>query len=174
MQTHLERAHPVTGDHLAALDLATKLVAKISPRRGDEVRCHELARAVHRCLGGLRTAVADGYLGFVEHSWLELPGRLVLDVYAPGRLPQVQLVSTHSSVAVFRRSTTRTDVSQSLIASLVAEMDGELELSCTPHAHYWAPGARACTCGEASREGQCVGFRVESRLSDDEIVRRFR
>jgi hypothetical protein len=59
-----------------------------------EVRCHELARAVGRVLG---LPVQDGRYGMVEHSWLwteEPRGRQpnVIDVYAVGRLPMVQLV----------------------------------------------------------------------------------
>lgn len=66
---------------------------------GEEVRCHELARAVGEILG---LEVADGHFGFVEHSWLwvrppvsqlrpwTLPN--ILDVYVPGAMPQVQLM----------------------------------------------------------------------------------
>lgn len=71
---------------------------------GQLVRCHELARAVGRCLD---LEVEDGHFGFVEHSWLwteplrskhewRLPN--VLDVYVPGSLPQVQLVDMVSGL----------------------------------------------------------------------------
>ena len=66
---------------------------------GRVIRCHELTRAVAEFLG---CEVCDGWYGMVEHSWLwtkplELFNGLpnVLDVYAPGRPPAVQLV--HSS-----------------------------------------------------------------------------
>lgn len=63
------------------------------------VRCHELARAVKHQFPEFQ--VVDGKYGTVEHSWCTLPaevgGRprtLILDPYAIGRLPQVQLIDT--------------------------------------------------------------------------------
>lgn len=40
---------------------------------------------------------------------------------------------------------------------------------CTPMAHHWASGSSMCQCGEATREGDCRGWRVESRLTDAQI-----
>lgn len=67
---------------------------------GDAVRCHELVRAVGEELG---LSWADGWYGMVEHSWLWTrpwvqPGPVpnIIDPYAPGRLPQVQLIHTGS------------------------------------------------------------------------------
>jgi hypothetical protein len=51
--------------------------------------CHEVAAAVGSVLG--LSPVKGTYGGF-DHSWLVLPSGHVLDVYAPGRLPPVQLV----------------------------------------------------------------------------------
>jgi len=60
------------------------------------VRCHELARAVAVDLNRVARDgvlhVRDGKFGQVDHSWIELPTRNILDVYAVGSLPQVQLV----------------------------------------------------------------------------------
>jgi hypothetical protein len=65
------------------------------------LRCHELARAVTRMLedeGEKGLEVVDGNYGPVEHSWITIPrpfateGFTILDVYACGRMPQVQLV----------------------------------------------------------------------------------
>lgn len=68
------------------------------PPAGQEMRCHEIARAVCDCLnqlgnvvGGLQ--VVDGKYGGVEHSWIALPRpEHIIDTYAVGRLPMVQLV----------------------------------------------------------------------------------
>lgn len=82
---------------------AIELVDTVPSTVGERVRCHELARAVARCLG---LHVQDGRFEAVEHSWLWCaPGWThvssyrefdyappVLDVYVPGCLPQVQLV----------------------------------------------------------------------------------
>lgn len=84
-----------------------------------QIRCHELARVVANVLAHPRISVIDGKYGppyprrdldphvdkiahcvgpKVEHSWLTLfsavprPTMFVLDVYAVGRLPIVQLV----------------------------------------------------------------------------------
>jgi hypothetical protein len=69
------------------------------------LRCHELACAVAHRLGDEYSGVAhngsfvlvDGKYGPVDHSWIEwktAPSgyRRILDVYAVGRLPMVQLI----------------------------------------------------------------------------------
>lgn len=68
------------------------------------VRCHELARALAHHLAwywSMHFEVIDGQAGPVQHSWILLPaelrlegrrGQTILDPYAPGRLPMVQLV----------------------------------------------------------------------------------
>lgn len=57
------------------------------------LRCHEVARAVSRVL---KLKVVDGWYGAVDHSWLEVPRSkgfpLILDLYAVGRVPMVQLL----------------------------------------------------------------------------------
>jgi hypothetical protein len=97
----------------------------------DEVRCHELARAVGHVLG---LTVQDGWYGYVEHSWLwtrpldepvgvrwALPN--ILDVYAVGSLPQVQLI--HMTPATGHTQNyrplpaPRTDIALSIVELLV-------------------------------------------------------
>jgi hypothetical protein len=67
-------------------------------------RCHEIARAVGQVL---KLPVQDGWYGAIEHSWLWIPQEgpssygfeydAILDVYAVGRLPMVQLVMSDRS-----------------------------------------------------------------------------
>lgn len=85
---------------LEARDFAELFVSRAPAKlRGEWVRCHELVRAVGELLELPAERVADGYCGLTEHSWLWMgkrerykPPPNILDVYAVGRLPQVQLV----------------------------------------------------------------------------------
>jgi hypothetical protein len=85
--------------------LATFLVGQVEqyPTGGeDETRCHELVAAIAPVLvdevPDLRLMLFTGMYGPVEHSWLKVSSENypfdwhVLDVYACGRLPQVQLI----------------------------------------------------------------------------------
>lgn len=109
---------------LRAFYRATELVARVSDipgamRTGD-LRCHELARAVAKRLWDedeqgphfdpdlerLNFGVQDGSFGATDHSWIWLGAtptleevRIgavpnLLDVYAVGSLPMVQLIHT--------------------------------------------------------------------------------
>lgn len=71
---------------------------------GRTVRCHELTRATLAYLRlhlahidvdrPLRMTFEDGKFKVVDHSWICFPEqRCILDVYAVGRLPMVQLVT---------------------------------------------------------------------------------
>lgn len=79
--------------------LAEKCVEAIPEDNESALRCHEIARAVGRVLG---LDHQDGYYCAVDHTWLIVPdlrlggGRCILDVYAVGRLPMVQLVEVQS------------------------------------------------------------------------------
>lgn len=108
-----------------------------------ELRCHELARAVllRLCLEttgpGLtmdwsdRFEAVDGAYGTLDHTWLELDqvktgertGRVILDVYAVGRLPQVQLLDVLSfgpkNGLQYRRGTPRKDISHRVVKCLL-------------------------------------------------------
>lgn len=104
----------------------------------NEVRCHELARAVGRVLV---LPVQDGYYGFVDHSWLwteeidpegPLNDRLgfpdILDVYAVGSLPMVRLVSARHTALPhvgwsYRPSVRpRDDVSEEVVKHMIRAM----------------------------------------------------
>ncbi len=106
-----------------AFELATYLVDMLPKHEldGREIRCHELARAVGSVIGwmGFKNTVQDGKLWSIEHSWLVIgePYGKILDVYVPGRLPQVQLLDTHYAVMRgyepdrdSRYASTRTDI----------------------------------------------------------------
>ena len=96
---------------------------------GREVRCHELARAVHHRLcvtqGPLSTdlwRVQDGrFLKIVEHSWLEMVNppssaeRLILDVYAVGAHPQVQVVYQSTLLSRFEVREPREDIRHDVV-----------------------------------------------------------
>lgn len=92
-----------------------------------ELRCHELVRAVGGILG---LVPVDGTYGAVEHSWL-VPRKeqgWLLDVYAVGRLPQVQLVDTTSLLPefkLFQAGAPRLDLDHALIGALWACLDSE-------------------------------------------------
>jgi hypothetical protein len=40
---------------------------------------------------------------------------------------------------------------------------------CTPTAHCWARGSAVCQCGRSTRDGDCHGWKVASRLTDEQI-----
>jgi len=121
---------------------ATMLVERVRDDSYDAkpVRCHELVRAVAEVLD-LRSCVQDGHYGFVEHSWLWVPGppkgtvtkRLgwphILDVYSVGQLPMVRLVAgdnpglPHVGWA-YRPDSPRTDIDTAVVAQLALDMRG--------------------------------------------------
>ena len=113
-----------TDHHLKPYRLAVELVDRVSSAWGNELRCHELARAVLRCLSHRlpdhRLIVVDGKCGPVEHSWIQFDDSLILDVYAPGRIPPVQLVDR--LIGNYKPGDTRTDINESIINQLVYEM----------------------------------------------------
>lgn len=111
---------------------------------GNELRCHELTRAVKRFLqhGDVpyhppNITLFDGKYSVVDHSWLELllqkgdPGKAgtddpgfagtslyILDVYAVGQLPQVQLLDIAFSLphrANYRAQARRDDIDMDVV-----------------------------------------------------------
>lgn len=122
MITYAERAcfHP---SHLKLLTRAEAYVARVSNTWGNELRCHELARAVRRVLGDGTLVVVDGQCGPVEHSWIVCSDGAILDPYVPGRLPSVQIVDAIVGSA-YRKGPARTDVRHQIVDRLVAEMRG--------------------------------------------------
>lgn len=114
--------------HLWILRRAEELVARVPDYWGNELRCHELARAVQAVVNEGRdeqvVAVIDGHCGPIEHSWLcFLDYGVILDVYAPGRLPSTQLVDPIVG-GMYRPGATRRDIEQRFVRTLVAEMRG--------------------------------------------------
>lgn len=103
------------------------------------VRCHELARAARRALGALLMPLAgvrvvDGKYGGVDHSWIEWHSsrgcRRVLDVYAVGQLPQVQLVDAGrllaSHGAAYVAGADRQDVDHDVVIIITAHFERTL------------------------------------------------
>ena len=118
---------------------AKVLVSCVDNHWGNELRCHELARAVHQMLDMGCARVVDGAIGLVEHSWIELTvpvaeterkrvgrgdsRRVILDVYCPGRLPQVQLIDSFGLLApTYEEREPRTDIRTEIIEDLLGEM----------------------------------------------------
>ena len=101
-------------------------VARISNTWGNELRCHELARAVWLVTYGRRRkhrlVVVDGKCGPIEHSWLCFPDSIILDPYVPGRAPAVQLIDPF--VGAYRPGDRRHDIRHSMVNQLVIEMGG--------------------------------------------------
>jgi hypothetical protein len=110
------------------LDLLTRVeacVARVSTTWGNELRCHELSRAVHDVVRyrepGLE--VIDGKCGPIEHSWLRFSDGTILDPYVPGRLPAVQIIDPIVGVS-YRLGEPRSDIRQWIVERLVREMRG--------------------------------------------------
>lgn len=116
---------------------ATELVARVSDEWGNELRCHELARAVEYNLAMSADYVrlsaidiCDGMRGPVEHSWLVLRAAqrdprsfAILDVYVPGALPVVQLVDRFTIHRLYREQGVRSDIDLEIIRRLNTEME---------------------------------------------------
>lgn len=107
------------------LDLLTNaqtLVSKFPSHdlKGEWVRCHEMVRVVATSLD---LQVMDGFYGMADHSWIWTsklkifePPPNILDIYCPGRLPQVQLVHSSNYLPFeYRRGPVREDVRQDVI-----------------------------------------------------------
>lgn len=111
--------------HLHLLARVATHISRISPAWGNELRCHELARAVHLVVyeSVHKLDVVDGKCGPIEHSWLRFSDGTILDPYAPGRLPAVQIVDPIVGGA-YRPGDRRDDIQQALVDRLVHEMRG--------------------------------------------------
>lgn len=130
MRTYAER-QGVGSEHLEAWRAATLLVARVSDEWGNELRCHELARAAHAALPPIASAglessvrVADGKCGPCDHSWLVVYGRSgtsILDVYAAGRMPPVILVDPIAT-RDYSEGDPRTDIRDDVVQLLIGQM----------------------------------------------------
>jgi hypothetical protein len=118
---------------VAAYRQACALVDRVSSHTssdGCELRCYELARAVaqHLVMSGFTAEVVDGKMWWFDHTWILLSGQedaALLDVYVPGRIPQVQLIHDHSSVSrgYERWARPRTDIRHAVVDELTLLMD---------------------------------------------------
>ena len=119
---------------LQELELLHEVSVQVVDLPEDEhLRCHELARAIaiFHADHPLKLTAVDGKFGLVEHSWIQFAagsterGHL-LDVYAVGSLPMVQLIdawslglrSARQFVAGVTREDVRTDVVDQLLIAL--------------------------------------------------------
>jgi hypothetical protein len=113
-----------TAQEIEYFKKACELVSKVPYKLdGEVVRCHELVRAVAKAL---ELTFEDGYYGMVEHSWIWLsprepltPPPRILDVYVPGRVPQVQLVDPCTFLPWdYRRGPPRDDICKTTVEDL--------------------------------------------------------
>ena len=122
--------------HLCLLARVTTYVDRVSSTWGNELRCHELARAVlrvahsdaaHGLIVGYAQEldVVDGHCGPIEHSWLRFTDGVILDAYAPGRIPAVQIIDPIVGAA-YRQGTARTDIRVAILDRLVLEMRADV------------------------------------------------
>jgi len=100
-------------------------IARVSDVWGNELRCHELARAVHLVVFAreYKLVVIDGHCGPIEHSWIRCSDGVILDAYVPGRLPSVQLIDPLVGI-MYRPGSVRSDIRQPIVDRLVAQMQG--------------------------------------------------
>lgn len=97
------------------------------------LRCHELVRAIGIYLFEAKPAplVCDGHFGMVEHSWLLIPPpsgypghrHIILDVYAVGSMPMVQLIDAGSlgirEARQYKEGPARRDIDEKMIETLL-------------------------------------------------------
>ena len=126
MITYAERVC-FTAVHVQLLRYVESCVARIGASWGNELRCHELARAVQRVSAHKPYAliVEDGKCGPIEHSWLCFSDGMILDPYVPGRMPAVQLIDPIVGAA-YRSGAPRADIQPAIIDQLVLEMSRDV------------------------------------------------
>jgi hypothetical protein len=78
-------------------------------------------------MSGFTAEVVDGKMWWIDHTWILLSGQedaALLDVYVPGRIPQVQLIHDHSSVSrgYERWARPRTDIRHAVVDELILLM----------------------------------------------------
>ena len=120
-QTHVFTFRDVNYLHQAA-----EIVEEIpEPKAPDELRCHEITRFVGSIL---KLDTIDGQFGAVDHSWLLVPAYgtrrapSILDVYACGRLPMVQLIDTNpvlGTTTLYKPGPLRKDINEGLVECLI-------------------------------------------------------
>ena len=114
--------------HLLLYGRAVALVDRLSDTWGNELRCHELVRALAWVLTQRNPDddwylnVVDGKCGPVEHSWLRCRDGTILDPYAPGRIPSVQLIDVLMGVRLYEAGEIRNDIREEIVERLIVEM----------------------------------------------------
>jgi hypothetical protein len=123
VKTYAERVC-FQSSHLRLLSRVEACVARVSDSWGNELRCHELARAVHLVVyeSEHKLVVIDGHCGPIEHSWLCCSDGVIVDTYTPGRLPAVQILDPFIGERVYRPGPPRQDIRQEIVDRLVVEM----------------------------------------------------
>lgn len=123
MITYAER-EVFSRQHVGVFRRVEAIVSRVSDAWGNELRCHELARAVHRSLDVLDhgLVVVDGKCGPIEHSWLVFGDGTIVDPYVPGRMPAVQLVDAFVATRLYYPGADRSDIRIQVVDDLVAEM----------------------------------------------------
>jgi hypothetical protein len=130
MRSYVER------EHFRAFDLELRynvetFVQSVHIDWGNELRCHELVRAVHDCMylkHRIALTIVDGKLGAVEHSWLIYLSRgqrepFIVDAYCPGRIPQVQLIHPFAGLKHgYQPGPIRDDINSDIIKRLREQM----------------------------------------------------
>lgn len=130
MQSYSER-EIFDPKYILCMRLVERLVERLPDKvHGDPLRCHEVARIALDVIEksfDVRVAVLDGHYGPVEHSWLLLQSRdpkkmhVILDPYAVGRLPPVQLVSVNlGHAALYRVGNQRDDIRAEVLLELAS------------------------------------------------------
>lgn len=122
-------------EELATWCDAVDAIKRIGSHWGNELRCHELTRAMarHLVILGRNVEVFDGQLYACEHSWLGVRPKkgfgvleqrsVILDVYCPGRMPQVQLIDTHFSISRgYKVGPKRDDIRADILSRLNDEL----------------------------------------------------
>jgi hypothetical protein len=116
---------------LTELELSRDVTSAVIGLPEDEhLRCHELARsiAIHFADHPLKPYVVDGKFGLVDHSWIQFGAGPkerghILDVYAVGASPMVQLIDAWSlglrSARQFVAGVTREDIRQDVVDQLL-------------------------------------------------------
>lgn len=147
MKTYAERSC-FTDIQIHVWRTLTTMVTRVSKTWGNELRCHELARACLYTQFPFRPELVlkDGKFGPIEHSWLEWDSRkarnthptdftprvptfgpghgVIIDVYTPGRLPQVQILDPFVATRLYMAGVPRTDIRQDIVDQLIREMTG--------------------------------------------------
>lgn len=95
-----------------------------------ELRCHEVARAVGKIL---ELPHEDGRYIYADHTWLRVTctvSNAILDVYAVGAMPPVQLLDAFPPLrrnGLYLRKEERTDIRQDIIDTLLQQMTRQTE-----------------------------------------------